>query len=190
MNKISCAVALSLVLFTGSVTIRAQSSTVPWSTFGSGYAFQTGGTNHVRALVGQVIAGRSSGSGNMVSAGFFPGAVMLGGGTTGVMIADESLPREFALMQNYPNPFNPTTTVRYDLPTQSHVTLKVYDLLGREVNTVVDAQQEPGRYAITWDGKTSSGHSASSGVYLYSLQTSPNSGGVAFARTMKMMLLK
>jgi hypothetical protein len=126
----------------------------------------------------------------MISAGFFPGALILGGGTTDVILPSESLPREFALLQNYPNPFNPTTTVRYDLPTQSHVSLRVYDMLGREVRTIVDAQQDAGRYAMTWNGTSSSGHSVSSGVYLYRLQTSPNGGGSAFVRTMKMMVLK
>jgi len=190
MNRISCTLVVSVLLSMGGNTTRGQTSAVPWSAFGSGYATQTGGTDHVRALVGQAIAGRSSGSGNVVASGFFPGALVLGGGTTGVILPDESLPIEFALLQNYPNPFNPTTTVRYDLPTHSHVSLKIYDLLGREVKTLVDAQQDVGRYAVTWDGTTSSGHSVSSGVYIYRLQTSPDNGGAAFVRTMKMMLLK
>ena len=180
----------SALLIVQSRTAQSQDSAVPWSAFGSGYAMQTGGTDHVRALVGQAFAGRSSGSGDVVSAGFFPGALVLGGGTTGVTLPDESLPHDFALLQNYPNPFNPTTTVRYDLPTYSHVSLKIYDLLGREVARLVDGNQNIGRYAVTWDGTTSSGHSVSSGVYIYRLQTSPDNGGAAFVRTMKMMLLK
>jgi hypothetical protein len=74
------------------------------------------------------------------------------------------VPGEFALLQNYPNPFNPSTAISYQLPAASEVTLRVYDMLGREVATLVNAQQAPGTYSVSFDGA-----GLSSGVYLYRL---------------------
>ncbi len=92
---------------------------------------------------------------------------------------DAGLPRTFELGQNYPNPFNPTTAISYQLPVASEVSLKVYDLLGREVATLVNQRQEAGRYQALFNAA-----SLSSGVYFYRLQAG------AFLETKKMMLVK
>ncbi|MBN2011853.1 T9SS type A sorting domain-containing protein [candidate division KSB1 bacterium] len=71
----------------------------------------------------------------------------------------------------YPNPFNATTTIRYDMPTQSHVTLRIYDILGRLVAELVNAEvQSAGAHAVVWDGTDNSGRVVPSGLYVYSLQ--------------------
>ena len=93
-------------------------------------------------------------------------------------------PEKFSLQQNYPNPFNPATTIKYGLPDQTRkekilVTLKVYDVLGNEVTTLVNEQKEPGRYTTEFDGSK-----LSSGVYLYVLKTGN------YIETKKMVLLK
>ncbi len=75
-------------------------------------------------------------------------------------------PTSFALSQNYPNPFNSSTTITYRLPQASHVTIKIFDLLGREIETLVEEIQEAGEYSVAW-----SPNSLSSGVYFYRLQT-------------------
>ena len=89
------------------------------------------------------------------------------------------VPTEFILEQNYPNPFNPSTVISYQLPVNSHITLKVYDVIGREVATLVNEVKEAGRYSTQFDGTK-----LSSGIYVARLQ----SGGKVQLK--KMLLLK
>jgi hypothetical protein len=96
-----------------------------------------------------------------------------------IIEVDAGLPKTFALEQNYPNPFNPTTLISYQLPVASNVLLKVYDVLGREVMTLVNERQEAGAYNFTLNAS-----SLSSGVYFYRLQAG------RFVETKKMMLVK
>ena len=77
----------------------------------------------------------------------------------------DPIPQTFYLSQNYPNPFNPNTSIEYSIPQQSHVTVKVFDLLGREVAVLVNEKKDAGRYSVKWDATQ-----FSSGVYFYTLQ--------------------
>ncbi|MGA2625117.1 MAG: T9SS type A sorting domain-containing protein [Bacteroidota bacterium] len=97
------------------------------------------------------------------------------------------LPTEFALEQNYPNPFNPSTTISYQLPKQSHVTLKVFDVLGREIATLVNGEQAPGYKSVAW-----SAANAASGVYFCRLVTEavPSGHGGSFVETKKLVLMR
>ena len=97
---------------------------------------------------------------------------------------DNGLPAEFALLQNYPNPFNPITSFRYELPEQSHVTIVIYDMLGREVRTLVNTTQDAGFKLVIWNATNDYGKPVSAGVYLYQI----NAGD--FVQTKKMVLLK
>jgi len=82
----------------------------------------------------------------------------------------DGVPRQTALQQNRPNPFNPTTTIEYSLAVGGRVSLRVYDVKGRLVRTLVDAQKGPGVYAPVWDGRNDRGESVSTGVYFYRLR--------------------
>ena len=78
--------------------------------------------------------------------------------------------KEFSLDQNYPNPFNPETTIRYHLAEASRVTIKIYNLLGEEVITLVDQAQLQGNHAIQWNGRDRFGNTLANGVYWLKLQ--------------------
>ena len=93
-------------------------------------------------------------------------------------------PQSFSLGQNYPNPFNPTTALRYDLPEHSYVNVTVYDMLGREIRTLVNATQDAGYKSVIWDATNDYGKPVSAGVYLYQIQAGE------FIQTRKMVLLK
>lgn len=94
-------------------------------------------------------------------------------------LVQTDLPTEYSLYSNYPNPFNPTTTIKYDLPSDGLVQIKVFDILGNELATIVNEQKVAGRYEINFNAS-----SLASGVYLYKLQA----GG--FVSSKKMILLK
>jgi Beta-propeller repeat/Secretion system C-terminal sorting domain len=89
------------------------------------------------------------------------------------------IPTNFELQQNYPNPFNPSTTIKYSIPIQSNVTLKVFDVLGKEVVTLVKKEQSQGNYEIEFDGKD-----LTSGIYFYRLKVGE------FVETKKMLVMK
>ena len=96
------------------------------------------------------------------------------------------IPAEFKLHQNFPNPFNPTTAISYQLTAVSYVTMEVFDLLGREVGTLVRGIQSAGTQTVTWNAST-----FPSGVYYYRLQARPVAGQTAaFIESRKMVLMK
>ena len=97
----------------------------------------------------------------------------------------QTLPAAFSLADNFPNPFNPATTIQYALPTAADVELTVYNVAGQVVRTLVADHQSAGRYSVEWDATNDSGHSLSSGMYLYRLQV-----GGEFREVKKMLLLK
>ena len=79
-------------------------------------------------------------------------------------------PKDFTLFQNFPNPFNPTTTISYDLPKDTKVNLKIYNLYGQEVRTLVNEAQSAGHKSVVWNGRDNSGTIVSSGLYIYRLE--------------------
>jgi len=96
----------------------------------------------------------------------------------------EGIPTEFALHENYPNPFNPTTTLRFDLPEVSDMTLTIYNMLGQKVRTFDYHNTSAGYHSVTWDATNDLGQQVGAGVYIYQLQTKD------FVKTRKMVLLK
>jgi len=94
------------------------------------------------------------------------------------------LPQAFALKQNYPNPFNPSTNVAFELPSDGHVNLSIYNVLGQKVRTVTDQHYPAGRWEVEWNGADDNGDRVATGIYFYRLTMGDE------VRTRKMMLLK
>jgi len=108
-----------------------------------------------------------------------------GGGTVDVANENKDLiSQKFILYDNYPNPFNPVTTLLYDLPENGHVNITIYDMMGREVKTLVNKTQDAGYRSIIWDATNDYGRPVSAGIYLYQIQAGE------YISTKKMVLLK
>lgn len=106
---------------------------------------------------------------------------------SGIEIIDEKLPKSFSLKQNYPNPFNPSTTIEFGLPKTEFVNLKIYNLLGQKVATLVSKKLISGSYKYTWDASQ-----YASGVYFYKLEAGDpsTSSGQRYIKTKKLIFLK
>ncbi|MCI0512711.1 T9SS type A sorting domain-containing protein, partial [candidate division KSB1 bacterium] len=101
-----------------------------------------------------------------------------------VVTQTDAMPTTYALLQNYPNPFNPTTIIKFQIPEASVVNLKILNLLGEEVRTLLAAPRPPGQYQIIWDGCDNQGNLLATGVYFYTLKTTH------FQQTKKLVRIK
>jgi len=99
--------------------------------------------------------------------------------TVGINNESSATPTKFAVYQNYPNPFNPTTGIKFDVPKNTFVTLKVYDVLGKEVATLIKEEREAGSYNVDWNASF-----YPSGVYFYKLESK------GFSETKRMLMIK
>ena len=104
--------------------------------------------------------------------------------SVGVDNRNETFLQGFAIEQNFPNPFNPVTTLRYNLPENGHVNIIIYDMLGREVKTMINQTHDAGYKSIQWNATNNHGEPVSAGVYLYKIQAGE------YTSTKKMVLLK
>ncbi|MFH1891545.1 MAG: right-handed parallel beta-helix repeat-containing protein [Candidatus Zixiibacteriota bacterium] len=116
-------------------------------------------------------------------------AVARRGGRLDVTILEKgtsgpTVPESFSLHQNFPNPFNPTTNVSFSLPVESHVRLTIHNIMGQAVTTLIDRELPVGTHTMTWDGRSSNGEPASSGIYFYRIDAG------SYTDSRKMMLLK
>ena len=103
--------------------------------------------------------------------------------TTGIGASGKK-PESIQLFPNFPNPFNPVTTIQYYLPKSTNVELKIYNILGQEVKTLVKARQPAGKQQLTWDGRDSFGKAVSSGIYIYQFRAGD------FTKSRKMLLIR
>ena len=94
------------------------------------------------------------------------------------------IPEEFGLYQNYPNPFNPTTTITYDVPEETNVQIRIYDIRGQLVRVLTDENHAPGQYQIVWDARNEQGLPVVTGLYIYTMRSGD------FVETNKMILMK
>ncbi len=149
---------------------------IPFSVVGSGGAALAGTTYNIAGTLGQIAPGLSGNSADSVDAGFW---YLQNYNVTGVKSPTGGVAKTYELYQNYPNPFNPSTVINYQLPTNGQVNLKVYDILGREVATLVNERENAGSYSVKFNGSR-----LASGVYFYRL-TAGN-----FVSVKKLVVLK
>ena len=172
-NNILSTAATLLVL---AAPATAQNIQLHSFSFGAAFSAATASNTQLRAAVSEVVVGITKGSAFAIGSGFLVDSLV--GRITTKVIDLGTMPSAYALMQNFPNPFNPTTTIRYDLPRATKVSLKVYDVLGREVATLAHDHLNAGHYQVQWNANVASG------IYFYRLQTEE------FVETKKMILLK
>lgn len=163
-----------LISFGFQLHLSAQ-QVLQTSTFGSGGAVSYNPNLRLDCTLGQ-LGGRISANANYIlySGFWYPADII-----TVVEEGQGDLPVEYSLYQNYPNPFNPSTTIKYQIPKEGLVTLKIYDILGREVRTLVNEFENTGRYRVEFNSTA-----LSSGVYIYRLIAGD------YISTKKMLLLK
>jgi hypothetical protein len=116
-------------------------------------------------------------------------SLLFSNNSTGVLETKESLPNNFELGQNYPNPFNPSTVIRYTLPSDSKITLDVYNITGTRIAQLVDQNQSAGFYSVDFNSSTLN-KNISSGVYFYRLNANNKTDGTNFISIKKMVILK
>jgi hypothetical protein len=133
---------------------------------------------------GQVAVGRSVGTAHIETGGFWGWGIWVPDTTAVEERLPQHVPSSYVLFQNYPNPFNPETRIGYQLPEAGHVCLVVFNVTGQEVCRLVDGDQTPGEYLVTWDGRDGLGRPVASGIYFYRLTCGE------FQQVRKMLLLK
>jgi hypothetical protein len=172
---------LLISTLTPCCTLFAQSQIV-WQSFASAFANSKGAGSSTNSVVGQSFVGEASGNGIHLRSGLGG----FGSAMTSVKASQEKIPFAYALSQNYPNPFNPSTVIAFGIPEASHVSLKIYDLVGKEVSTLVDEDLVAGNHRSTFIADR-----LSSGVYFYRIiAASKNGKGRLFVETKKFLLIK
>jgi hypothetical protein len=173
MKNIKSLIALFFILATSIIFSQEQ---IPYSVFSSMGGLQSNSNNMVYSTLGESVIGVASNSSNQLLSGFWN--VYKQNVVTAVE-DDEIVPLEFRMEQNYPNPFNPSTIIRFSVSEKSNVVLKVYDILGSEVATLVNNDMDIGRYEVEFRADN-----YSSGIYIYKISAGD------FVSTKKMILLK
>ena len=145
--------------------------------FGNSSTTLSDSSYRITGTLGQTVMGITAGSSNNDYSGFWYQENSIITGVEKKM--QNTLPKEYILAQNYPNPFNPSTMINYSMPKTGLVTIKVYNILGKEIATLVNGEKIAGNYSVQF-----SGSKLSSGVYFYRMQAG------SFSQTKKLILLK
>ena len=153
-----------------------QSSKIIWSGFASGFANSVNSTSILMNSYGELFSGSVQNSSSRIISGFL---AFRENHLTGIKNEQSIIPAVWKLEQNYPNPFNPSTTIKYQVLKTGNVSLKIYDILGREVKSLLNEEKQPGTYSVIFDARN-----LASGIYLYRIQAG------SFVDTKKLILLK
>jgi hypothetical protein len=168
-----------MILYWYPNLIAQGNNEVNWFVFDNGFAVQNNSSTISFSLTGQTAAGTTAINNNNIIIGFLSELAIRGSITSMDDEKDNSIPLVYDLYQNYPNPFNPVTIIKYQIPKEGLVVLKIYDLLGNEVKTLLKEEKPAGIYELNFDAGN-----LASGIYLYRIQVND------YKSTRKMMLVK
>jgi len=155
-------VVLAVALILGPFVSQSQISVIQWSSLSNGFGFSASKNSILETVLGQPFVGTTKSASTLISSGFMLGPPLSSNPTD--VQGGQLTPMQFSLQQNYPNPFNPSTVIRYTIPERSHVSMRLFNLLGKEVASLVDEMQTPGEHTVRVTP-----HSLASGVYVYRL---------------------
>ncbi len=176
-HLIKCVFVIFMILGLGNLKPVNAQTQVTQQVIANGGALMANGSYRLHGTVGQMAIGSSTNSGHALYSGFWAN------GDVAVTSVEEiepiTLPETFRLQQNYPNPFNPTTTIEFAVAKRSNVSLKLFDLLGREVATLVEEEMAAGEYMLQFEAAH-----LPSGIYFYTMKTDH------FMASKKLTLLK
>ncbi len=167
---------LDLLFILVFFTLVLSQTEVSCGVIGNGGGDVEGSNFKLSGTLGQIAPGIISGNKFSVKGGFW---YEIADVVTAVEQISWEIPKEFKLEQNYPNPFNPSTTIKFEVPVRTELSLTIFDIMGREILTLVHGVYEPGKYEVVFNAKN-----LSSGMYFYRL-VSKN-----FVKTKKLLLLK
>lgn len=176
MKRLSLLLIASVCSISGR--LGAQNAVVSWASLSGGFAMTSAQAGRMLTMSGgQSFVDRLSGPSQILEGGFLVHPLI-----RNILVSvpeRDELPAEISLEQNFPNPFNPSTTIKYQMSEKRHVTLKIYDVLGRDIATLVDGVEEPGYRSVRWDAG-----SLASGVYFYRLDSG------TFTSVKKLLLMR
>ncbi|MBM4131775.1 T9SS type A sorting domain-containing protein [bacterium] len=162
------ALALSAILAAGAPAGARGAALIQRTVVGAGGGGASGASVTFVGSLGQPLVGAAAGGAAAIGSGFW---LRIGSPATAVPDGDV-IPAAFRFLPNYPNPFNPRTTIAFELPRgSSRVSLRIYDLKGRAVATLVDGPLPAGRHGVAWQAVDDAGRALSSGVYFAQLDT-------------------
>jgi hypothetical protein len=189
IRRVFCGFVVIVLTSFWSPGAQAQNVAVRWSVMDAGSGAPSGGNRKIVSVAGQPFVGVARFPTGIVISGFLADTVFRFTPVSTVGVPDAGVPMTTTLLQNYPNPFNPTTTIGFRIAGagMQKVSLVLYDILGREVRSLVNDQRLPGNYNVVVDAAN-----LSSGVYFYRLhiRTGQPSGGHDFVDTKKLLVLR
>ncbi|MBN2411099.1 T9SS type A sorting domain-containing protein [candidate division KSB1 bacterium] len=160
---------------------------------GSGGLTAVNAQNFHTATAGEMVIGSLHNDKCIILSGFWAPQIFAEPSEIGTE-NNTNLPASFKLYQNYPNPFNPITTIEYDLPRKSRVTIEIFNTMGQRIRILQSKTELPGHYRIMWDARDDYSHLVGSGLYFYQLTAnssdSETGAGLEFQEIMKMIFIK
>ncbi|MCK4256970.1 T9SS type A sorting domain-containing protein [candidate division WOR-3 bacterium] len=181
---------LALALTKGETEVRIpklRGYVIPWSVLDGGGKVEEAisASYRLKDAIGQSVIGKCEGASYKASLGFW--SPWTKGGAVGIeeeFTESNEFPQVFSLSQNYPNPMGYRTNIKYSLPKSSWVRLKVYNIYGQLIKTLMNELQKTGYYTVEWDGRDNAGKEVSNGIYLYRLEAG------SYTATRKVVMMK